>query len=144
MTTLSRGQRYCGKARNSKIGQKAGVWSIASYKNPFHSNYSCNRSEQWLSNRGTCTPYLLGYAKVLQEVSSVASPKFWGSKYFDFTRATVFCLEHRFSKHKTTRYARNSGGMAPCPPLAKPTTRFVKHKDIRSLVAAGHNACDER
>jgi len=38
------------------------------------------------------------------------------AKYFDFTRATVFCLWHRFTKHKTTRYARNLWGMAPLTP----------------------------
>jgi len=31
---------------------------------------------------------------------------------FDFRRATVFCLRHRFSKHKMTRYAKNLGQMA--------------------------------
>jgi len=48
--------------------------------------------------------------------SVVASPRFWG-EYFDFRRATVFCVGHRLTKHKTTRYARNFGGMAPLPPI---------------------------
>jgi len=39
-----------------------------------------------------------------------------GAKYFDFKRATIFCLWHRFTKHKTTRYARNLWGMPPLTP----------------------------
>jgi len=45
--------------------------------------------------------------------SSAARPKFLGEvKYFDCKRATVFCLGHRLTKHKTKRYAGNLGGMA--------------------------------
>ena len=33
-------------------------------------------------------------------------------QYFDFKRVTVSHLEHRLSKHQTTRYARNLGSMA--------------------------------
>jgi len=32
-------------------------------------------------------------------------------KIFDFRRATVFCLGHRFSKPKMIEYAKNVGGM---------------------------------
>jgi len=49
---------------------------------------------------------------------AVALPHF-GAKYFDFKRATVFCLGHRLSEHKTTRYARNWGeawSLQPLPP----------------------------
>jgi len=35
-----------------------------------------------------------------------------GAKYFDLKRAALFRLGH-LSKHKTRRYARNLGGMAP-------------------------------
>jgi len=42
--------------------------------------------------------------------SGVASPKFfWGVKYYDFKRTTLFCLGHRLSKLKRTRYDRNWG-----------------------------------
>jgi len=51
--------------------------------------------------------------EVQAECSGVASPKFFLGKYFDFKRVTVFCLGHRLSKYKSTRYARNSGRMAP-------------------------------
>jgi len=40
---------------------------------------------------------------------------FSGAKYFDFKRATVFCLGHRLSKHKMT-YAKNLGGRGPIGP----------------------------
>jgi len=44
---------------------------------------------------------------------------FGRSHYFDFKRGTVFCLVHRLSKHKTTRYARSlEMGMATFAPLA--------------------------
>jgi len=43
---------------------------------------------------------------------------FLRGKYFDFKRATVFCLGHRLSKHKTTRYARHFGGITVLHPLA--------------------------
>jgi len=47
--------------------------------------------------------------------------KICGSKSFDFKRTTVFCLGHRLSNHKMTRYARNFGeGMVPLNPLATP------------------------
>jgi len=50
-------------------------------------------------------------------VAGVGQPKFWeGAKYFDFKWATVFCLGHRLSKHKMTRYTRNLGDMATLPP----------------------------
>jgi len=35
-------------------------------------------------------------------------------------KTTAFCLGHRFSKHKMTRYAKNLGGMSSLPPLATP------------------------
>jgi len=38
---------------------------------------------------------------------AVATQKNFGAKYFGFERAVAFCLGHHFSKHKTTRYARN-------------------------------------
>jgi len=41
---------------------------------------------------------------------------FWRTKYFDFKWATVFCFGHRFTKHKTTRYARNLWGHGPLGP----------------------------
>jgi len=47
--------------------------------------------------------------------SGVASPKFFGAKMFGFRRVTVFCLRHRFSKHKMTRYAQNLGRWPPGP-----------------------------
>jgi len=43
-----------------------------------------------------------------------SQPKIWtGAKYLDLTQAKLFGLEHLLSKHKTTRYVRNLGGMAP-------------------------------
>jgi len=43
-------------------------------------------------------------------MNAVAQPKkFEGTKSFDFRWATVFCWEHRLSKHKTTSYAKNFG-----------------------------------
>jgi len=49
--------------------------------------------------------------------SNVASPKFWwGQKYFDFKRATVFFSGHCLSKHKMTSYARNLEGHGPFGP----------------------------
>jgi len=46
--------------------------------------------------------------------------KSWGvAKFFGFKRATVFCLGHRLTKHKTTRYAGNLWGA--WPPLATTT-----------------------
>jgi len=53
-------------------------------------------------------------------ISGVASPKYlgwpkiWGSKSFDFRRATVFRLGHPLSKHKMTMYSK-IGGRPPCP-----------------------------
>ena len=47
--------------------------------------------------------------------SGVASPNIWGgknfggSKIFDFTRITLFCLEKRLSKHKMTTFSKNLG-----------------------------------
>jgi len=35
---------------------------------------------------------------------------------FDFRLATVFCLGHRLSKHKMTRYFKNLVGMVPWDP----------------------------
>jgi len=35
---------------------------------------------------------------------------------FDFRLATVFCLGHRFSKQKMTRYANICGAWPPGPP----------------------------
>jgi len=40
---------------------------------------------------------------------------FFGGKSIDFKRATVFCLGHRLSKHKMTRYATSLGGIPPWP-----------------------------
>ena len=53
---------------------------------------------------------------------SYSQTKTWVGKYFEFRRATVFGLGHRFSKHKTSRCSVNFG--RPCllwpPPLATP------------------------
>jgi len=38
-------------------------------------------------------------------------PKSLGTKYFDFKRTAIFVVRHRPSKHQTTRYAWNFGGM---------------------------------
>jgi len=49
--------------------------------------------------------------------SSVASPKILGgAEYIDFERATVYCLGHRLSQHKSTSYARNlwDTPLSPC------------------------------
>jgi len=43
----------------------------------------------------------------------IFAPKFLGAKSFDYKRATAFCLGHRLSKYKMTRYARNSVGNGP-------------------------------
>jgi len=42
------------------------------------------------------------------------------TKYFDFQRVTVYCLEQRLSKYKTIRNARNLWGTAPLALLATP------------------------
>jgi len=42
--------------------------------------------------------------------SGAVSPNFWGAKMFHFRRATVYCLGHRFPKHKMTGYAKNLAG----------------------------------
>ena len=52
-------------------------------------------------------------ATCLLHTGSVATANREGGKSFDFQRATVFCMGHRLSKHKTTRYARNFWDMAP-------------------------------
>jgi len=39
-----------------------------------------------------------------------------GANILTFKRATAFCMGHRFSKHKTTRYARNLGVHGPLAP----------------------------
>jgi len=43
-------------------------------------------------------------------------PKIGGGKCFNFKSPTVFCLEHRLSRHKMTRFARNLGAMSLGPP----------------------------
>jgi len=45
--------------------------------------------------------------------SSVAIPKSLGDKSFDFWRATVFCLKHRFSLQKNDKICKKFGGMPP-------------------------------
>jgi len=51
--------------------------------------------------------------------SSVAGPKFWeGRNVLSLSEEPH--LVRSPSKHKTTRYARNLGGMAHLPPLARP------------------------
>jgi len=46
---------------------------------------------------------------------------YFGGKYVDFERATVFCLGHHLTKHKTTSSGRNFGEHGPLgSPLAKP------------------------
>jgi len=61
--------------------------------------------------RATILSFIIVISKMLflqnrpREVNEVARShlKIWGGlKYFDFKRATVFCLGHRLSKHKTT------------------------------------------
>ena len=72
--------------------------------------------KQWKMVRQNLTQF--GYDNLSQQClcfSGVASPKFWGAKYYDFKRATLFCLENLLSKHKTIRYTRNLMGMAPWP-----------------------------
>jgi len=41
---------------------------------------------------------------------------FFGASYFDFKRATAFCLGQRLSKHKTARYTRNLRENGPFAP----------------------------
>jgi len=55
--------------------------------------------------------------------SSVARPKIWGVKMFDFRRITLFCLGYRFSKHKITMCAENLEGNGTLGPLATPIHR---------------------
>jgi len=58
--------------------------------------------------------YTLNVSRQCNEVSQSPCHSQWRSQptilgrayYFDFKRATLFGLAHRFSKHKTTRYAR--------------------------------------
>jgi len=46
---------------------------------------------------------------------------FGGAKMFDFRRITLFCLEKRLSKHKTTIFSKNFwGGIPLWRPLATP------------------------
>jgi len=59
--------------------------------------------------------------------SSVASLKFRGGQILDFRLATVLCMGCRLSKHKITRYSKNSGGMAP---LATPGCAYVSESEI--------------
>jgi len=56
--------------------------------------------------------HMVKYVSSLMSVraSGVVSPKFGGSKIFDFRRVTVFCLGHRFSKHKMNGHAKTLGG----------------------------------
>jgi len=61
------------------------------------------------------------------EISSVASPKFWGyqktgeGKVLDFRLAAVVCMGYHLSKHKMTGYSKIFGGaMASWAPLATP------------------------
>ena len=76
-----------------------------------------------------CISFVVNFVihKNMHNSSGVASPKFfggpknlWGAKMFDFRRATVFCMEYRFSKHKMTRYSKNFGGHDPLGPVATP------------------------
>ena len=54
-------------------------------------------------------------------------------KMFDFTRATVFCLGYRLSKHKMTRYAKNLGGHGPL------ATSMVYHTAVLLRSASTEN-----
>ena len=45
--------------------------------------------------------------------ASVASPKFFWDKCFEFMRAIAFCLGHRVLKHISLRYVRNLGAARP-------------------------------
>ena len=61
-----------------------------------------------------------------------SQPKILGG-YFYRKRTTVFCLEHCFSKHKMTRYARDFAGLSPwlrlcSEPLLKPRSADSKQR----------------
>jgi len=61
------------------------------------------------------------FVHVILQSSGVAIPNIWGPKYFDFERATLFCLGHRLLKRKTTRNAKIFlGSWPPWAPLATP------------------------
>ena len=61
----------------------------------------------------------------------LGQPKIWGDKYFD---RTVFCLGHRLSKHKMSRYAGNLDENGPLVPLA--TLMFTVHYRAQALLTA--------
>jgi len=94
---------------------------------------SDDESSSWEMNRAKLS--LNGFVGF----SSVPSPKFGGNKYFDCKRATVFCLGHRLTKHKTTRYARIC--LRGHDPLALPVTLMVGLASIRlsNIVLARKN-----
>jgi len=51
------------------------------------------------------------------DVSSVASPKIWGAKVFDFRRITLYCFRYCLSKHKKTICSKTLWGpWSPRPP----------------------------
>jgi len=66
-----------------------------------------DRSELQAHHYMTCS----NSCAVQVSYSNVASPKFGGSKMFDFRRITLFCLGYRLSKHKIC--SRNYGGHGP-------------------------------
>jgi len=76
----------------------------------------------WVSS---FTIVYFGYVSV--EASGVVSSqivggqKIWEVKMFDCRRATLFCLGHRFSKHKMTRYAA-------CPPWLPLCWKLFAHQ----------------
>jgi len=86
------------------IALSSTTWSIAGFR------FDTSRSRKFWSTVKPQSSYF-------DATSGVAILKFGreknlGSKMFDFRRATVFLLEHRFSKHKIPRYAKNVEVMA--------------------------------
>jgi len=59
---------------------------------------------------------------------------------FDFMRATVLCLERRFSKHEMTKYAKNVGGWAGADtggmhPPTRPKEVLIRHLISLKIIA---------
>jgi len=66
--------------------------------------------------------------QIVLQRQQCSQPKTLGGSYFEFKRATVFCLGHRVSKHKTTRYAKNLKSPWPLYPL---TTLYVQYSQTK-------------
>ena len=49
----------------------------------------------------------------------------WGTKMFDFRRATVFCLGYHHSEHKMTRYSKHFVGSLPLATTMGVITHWV-------------------